>query len=139
MQAVFQLRLVVGVFYVLGAVSLAIGLGLALIGATWPPASAFVAVGYIFAAWQFSRGSAIAHVVLAIISVISTVLCAVAGLIGREDYPLSAFALFLASAATLASAYFLVFSRQLRTERKARRLLNIAANRRAFERSVSGD
>jgi hypothetical protein len=131
------LRFVVGVFYVLGALSVAITLLLVILGGTPRLGSSLAGVGYILAARQLSRGSAIAHVVLAILSIASIPLCVLGGVVARQDGPFLAFLFFLAGAVTAATAYLLVFSRQLRTERKARRLLNIGANRRALEESIS--
>ena len=137
MPAVSHLRFVVGVVYVLGALSVATTLLLVILGGTPRLGSSLAGVGYILAAWQLSRGSAIAHIVLAILTIASIPLCVLGGLVARQDSPFLAFLFFLAGAAMAVTAYFLVFSRQLKSERKARQLLNLGANRQAFEQSLS--
>jgi hypothetical protein len=135
--AVSQLRFVVGVFYVLGVANLVITLVLVMLGGTPRLGLVLAGVGYIFTAWQLSRGSAVAHVVLAILCILSIPWGVLAGLVARQDSPFLAFLAFLASALMAATAYLLLFSRQLKSERKARRLLNIGADKRAFEASIS--
>jgi hypothetical protein len=137
LPAVSHLRFAVGVFYVLGGVNLILTLALVLLGATPRLATALAGIGYILAAWQLSRGSAIAHIVLAVLCVVSIPLCVLGGFVARQDSPFMALLLFLGSALMAATAYLLVFSRQLKSERKARRLLNVGADKRAFEASIS--
>jgi len=96
-------------------------------------------VGYIFAAWQLTRGSVVAHVILAVLSIVSIPFCVLAGLVARQDQPLLALLAFLATAILAAVAYLLVFSKQLKSDRKARRLLTVAAEKQASEALMSED
>jgi hypothetical protein len=137
--AISHLRFVVGVFYVLGGANLVITLALVVLGGTPRLALPLAGVGYIFAAWQLTRGSVVAHVVLAALSIVSIPFCVLAGLVARQDQPFLTFFAFLASAILAAVAYLLVFSRQLKSERKARRLLTVAAEKQAFEALMSED
>ena len=87
LPAVSHVRFVVGVFYVLGGASLAMTLAVVMLGGTPRLGLSLAGVGYILAAWQLSRGSAVAHVVLAILSVVSIASCVLAGLVARQDRP----------------------------------------------------
>ena len=98
MPAVSHLRFVVGVFYVLGGANLILTLALVMLSGAPRLATVLAGVGYILAAWQLSRGSAIAHIILAILCVGSIPLCVLGGLVARQDSPFMAFLFFLGSA-----------------------------------------
>ena len=139
MPAVSHLCFVVGVFYVVGGASLGRTMAVVMLGGTPRLGLLLAGVGYIFAAWQLSRGSAAAHVILAILSIVSIPFSVLAGLVARQDQPLLALLAFLATAILAAVAYLLVFSKQLKSDRKARRLLTVAAEKQASEALMSED
>jgi len=137
--AISHLRFVVGVFYVLGGANLVITLLLVMLGGAPSLGLPLAGVGYIFAAWQLTRGSVVAHLVLAALTIVSIPFCVLAGIVVRQDHPFLALFAFLMSAILAAVAYLLVFSRQLKSDRKARRLLTVTAEKQAFEALMSED
>jgi hypothetical protein len=137
-SAAVQLRFIAIVFFVFGGLNLVMAAVQLALGTTPDVGLVVGGIAYVVAAWQLWRGAAFAHFVLAGLSVLSVIACALVGWLIRAEIPLLSVLMFLAAAVMLVCAYLLLFSRKLRTELKARRLLNHEAGRVAYQKYLSG-
>jgi hypothetical protein len=136
-SAATQLRFIVGVFSIFGGLNLVMTAVQLAIGMTPRVGLVVGGIAYLVAAWQLWRGAAVAHFVLAGLSILSVIACALAGWLMRDEAPLLSLLMFLVTAVMLVCAYLLLFSRQLRTELKSRRLMNHEAGRVAYQKYMS--
>ena len=132
-----QLRFVIIVFFVFGAMGLTQAGILHSLGRTPRIGPIVLSVVYIVAAWQLWRGSVVAQYLLTGLSVLGVCGAAVVALFVRgDDLVITAFAL-ICGALALICAWLLLLSRPLKSELKARRILHLQAQRRAFEKAMS--
>jgi hypothetical protein len=136
-SAAVQLRFIVIVFSVFGGLNLLMTAVQLALGTTPRVGLVVGGIAYVAAAWQLWRGAAFAHFVLAGLSVLSVVACALAAWLMRGETPLLSLLMFLVATVMLVCAYLLLFSRKLRAELKARRLLNHEAGRVAYQKYLS--